>query len=43
MEAEAEAMVAVTGVAAMATRLDLEGSLLGGRCHYRTTRRLFSK
>ena len=31
MEAEAEAMAAVTGI-----HLDLEASLPGGRCHYRT-------
>lgn len=43
MEAEAEAMAAVTEVAATEIHLDLEGSLPGGRCHDLTHRRLFSK
>lgn len=34
---------AVTEVAVTGIPLDLEGSLPGGRCHYRTHRRLFSK
>lgn len=42
MEAEAEAMAAVTEVVATEIHLDLEGSLPGGRYHYRTPRRLFS-
>ena len=36
MEAEAEAIAAVTEVAATGIHLDLEASLPGGRCHYRT-------
>lgn len=36
MEAEVEAMAAVTEVAATGIHLDLEASLPGGRCHYRT-------
>lgn len=43
MEAAAAAMAAVTEVAVTGIPLDLEGSLPGGRCHYRTHRRLFSK
>ena len=43
MEAEAEAMAAVMEVVATGIHLDLEGSLPGGRCHYQTPRRLFSK
>ena len=43
MEAEAEATVAVTEVAATGIHLDLEGNLPGGRCHPRISWRLFSK
>ncbi len=43
MEAEVEAMAAVTEVAAMEIHLDLEDSLPGGRCHHLTPWRLFSK
>ena len=42
-EAEAEAMGAVMEVAATGIHLDLEDSLPGGRCYYRTPRRFFSK
>ena len=42
MEAGAGAMAADTEVAATGIHLDLEASLPGGRCHYRTFRRLFS-
>ena len=43
MEAEVEAIAAVTEVAAMEIHLDLEDSLPGGRCHHLTPWRLFSK
>lgn len=42
-EAEAEAIAAATEVAATEIHLDLEGSLPGGRSHYCTSRRLFSR
>ena len=40
---EVEAIAVVTGVAATGILLDLEGSLRGGKHHYRRPRRLFSR